>query len=64
MKEQPDLILASSSKYRKELLSRLGIPFTTSSPSIDETPLQGESTDALIERLSNQKAAVHSPLIR
>jgi septum formation protein len=58
MKEQPDLILASSSKYRKELLSRLGIPFSTSSPSIDETPLQGETTDQLIERLSNQKAAV------
>jgi len=58
MKEQPDLILASSSKYRKELLSRLAIPFRTISPSINETPLQGETTDELIERLSNQKAAV------
>jgi len=58
MKELPELILASSSKYRKELLSRLGIPFTTASPSIDETPLNDETTDALIERLSHQKAAV------
>ncbi len=58
MKELPELILASSSKYRKELLGRLGIPFTTASPSIDETPLDGETTDALIERLSQQKAAV------
>lgn len=56
MKNQPDLILASSSVYRKELLQRLHLPFVAIAPAIDETALPNESTDALIARLSQQKA--------
>ena len=50
------LILASSSKYRKELLKRLGIPFDCQTPHIDETPLPDESPAALANRLAVQKA--------
>lgn len=55
MKEHT-LILASSSKYRKELLERLQLPFAVLSPDIDETPLVGETPVELIERLSHLKA--------
>ena len=54
------LILASSSKYRKHLLQRLGIPFDCHSPEIDETALPGESPFDLVARLSAQKAAALS----
>ena len=50
------LVLASSSPYRKELLSRLHLPFETCSPDIDETPLADESPRALVQRLSVEKA--------
>ncbi len=57
---QPDMpatvILASSSRYRRELLSRLSIPFETESPSIDETPLTGESPRETSVRLAREKA--------
>lgn len=49
-------ILASSSSYRKELLSRLHIPFECISPAIDETPLSGELPEQLVKRLSLEKA--------
>lgn len=52
----PPLILASSSVYRKELLARLGLPFETFSPEIDETPHLGESPYALSVRLAREKA--------
>ena len=55
MKEQP-LILASSSKYRKELLERLQLPFSVYSPEVDETPHIGESPVQLVKRLSHLKA--------
>ena len=55
MKEH-SLILASSSKYRKELLERLQLPFTTYSPDVDETPHVGEMPADLVERLSHLKA--------
>ena len=51
-----ELVLASSSRYRRELLERLGIPFTVDSPEIDETPLDNEPVDALVRRLSVAKA--------
>lgn len=51
------LILASSSPYRRALLSRLQIDFSWTAPEIDETPLPGESPKALALRLSTQKAA-------
>ncbi|MBC9251343.1 septum formation inhibitor Maf [Pseudomonas alcaligenes] len=50
------LVLASSSPYRRELLSRLRQPFTWSAPAIDETPLPRESADALVRRLAESKA--------
>lgn len=50
------LLLASSSPYRKALLERLTLPFTTASPDIDETPLPGESAEDLALRLAENKA--------
>lgn len=50
------LILASTSVYRRELLSRLQIPFETARPDTDETPLPGESPEALARRLARAKA--------
>lgn len=50
------LILASTSKYRRELLSRLKLPFDVVSPDVDETPLPGESPSATALRLSVLKA--------
>ena len=50
------LILASTSPFRKELLQRLGITFTTAAPDVDESPLAGETPDALVRRLSAAKA--------
>ncbi len=50
------LILASSSKYRKELLSRLGFPFLAISPDIDETPLPDEKPHETALRLAFLKA--------
>jgi len=50
------LILASSSRYRHEMLSRLRVPFTAVSPDVDETPLPGETPAALSLRLSRAKA--------
>ena len=53
-----NIILASSSPYRKSLISRLGISFTSLKPKIDETPFKNESAKKLVERLSISKAKV------
>ncbi len=50
------LILGSTSRYRKELLSRLRIPFDIDSPQVDETPQPGEQPAALALRLALAKA--------
>ncbi|HCB12957.1 MAG TPA: septum formation inhibitor Maf [Gammaproteobacteria bacterium] len=50
------LILASTSPFRRELLARLGLPFTTQAPDVDETRLPGEDASALVERLAEWKA--------
>ncbi len=50
------LILASTSKYRKLLLQRLGLPFDCVAPDTDETPGAGESPLSLVTRLAAQKA--------
>lgn len=55
------LILASTSPYRRELLSRLGLAFTTAAPNVDETPLPGESAAATSMRLAIAKAQVLAP---
>jgi len=50
------LILASSSPYRRELLSRLQLPFQAVAPNLDETPLMGETAMDTCARLSLAKA--------
>ena len=50
------LILGSTSRYRKELLSRLGVPFDIAAPEVDETPLNNESPKDLALRLALAKA--------
>lgn len=50
------LILASTSQFRRELLTRLQIPFTAVAPDADETPLPDESPAQTAERLSELKA--------
>jgi septum formation protein len=54
----PELILASSSTYRRALLDRLGLPFEVLAPQIDESPQPGESPAAVARRLSIEKAQV------
>lgn len=51
------LILASTSRYRKALLEKLGLPFQCASPEVDESPLPGESAQALVARLAHAKAS-------
>jgi septum formation protein len=50
------IILASTSRYRAELLERLQLPFTAVAPDLDESPLEGESPAALVARLASGKA--------
>lgn len=56
MASQLRLILASTSRYRRELLERLRIPFDVVPPQVDETPLAAEPPSALSERLALAKA--------
>lgn len=51
-----ELVLASGSRYRGELLARLGLPFSTAAPDIDETPVAGEHAGNLTSRLARAKA--------
>ena len=61
------LILASSSPFRKDILMKLGVPFVTTSPDIDESRNTSESPYNLVTRLSEEKALkaskTHSGLI-
>jgi septum formation protein len=50
------IILASTSPYRKEMLSRLPLAFDTAAPNVDETAQPGESPSALATRLALAKA--------
>ncbi len=52
----PQLILASGSRYRAELLARLRLPFTQQSPDVDETPRRDEAAAPLATRLALAKA--------
>jgi septum formation protein len=61
---RPRLILASTSAYRRALLERLCLPFECVAPKTDESPLIGETAQALAQRLARLKAeavAVHHP---
>ncbi|MGI0116565.1 Maf family protein [Zooshikella sp. RANM57] len=57
----PPIILASSSRYRQQLLQRLNIPFSACSPEVDEHPEEGESASQLAYRLATAKAYALSP---
>ncbi len=50
------IILASSSRYRRELLQRLGVPFESWSPDVDERPLPSEPPRETAIRLARAKA--------
>ena len=52
----PRLVLASTSRYRRDLLGRLRLPFDVASPDVDETPAPGEAPRALAIRLAAAKA--------
>lgn len=54
------LVLASSSRYRRELLQRLGLPFETWSPEVDESPLGAEPPRETAIRLARAKAEAGS----
>ena len=54
--QQPLLILASTSRYRRELLQRLRLRFEVISPDVDETPQPGEAPATLACRLALAKA--------
>lgn len=53
----PRLVLASGSRWRRQLLDRLGLPYAWESPDIDETPRPGEPPEALVHRLALAKAS-------
>ena len=52
----PPLVLASTSRYRRELLDRLRLPFDLARPDVDESPLPAEAPEALAARLAEAKA--------
>jgi septum formation protein len=53
---RPPLVLASSSRYRRELLARLGLPFSVAVPALDEAVLRGEAPRSTAVRLAEAKA--------
>jgi septum formation protein len=56
MTMRPTLILGSTSRYRRELLERLRLPFEVHAPAVDETPQPGETPSMLAQRLALAKA--------
>jgi septum formation protein len=56
MPASPPLILASTSRHRRALLERLGLPFETAAPGVDETRGFKEPVEQLVKRLSRAKA--------
>ena len=56
MPDLPRLILASTSRYRRELLERLRLPFEVMPPEVEETALPGETANVLAARLALAKA--------
>ena len=50
------VVLGSTSRYRRELLERLRLPFEVAAPDVDETPQPGEAPAALATRLALAKA--------
>lgn len=56
MQSELCLTLASTSKFRQQLLQKLQLPFQCVAPAVDETPLSGESGPELAVRLAIAKA--------
>ena len=56
MLPMPPLVLGSTSRYRRELLARLRLPFEVAAPQVDETPRPGETPAELALRLALDKA--------
>lgn len=56
MQSTPQIVLASTSRYRRELLARLGLPFEVASPHVDETALPNEAPQDTARRLAEAKA--------
>ena len=54
--ESPSLVLASASPRRRELMADMGLRFDIMPADVDEDPLPGESPQAMVERLSREKA--------
>jgi len=54
----PPPILASASPRRKQWLEAMRVPFEVWAPDVDETPLQGESPEAMVARLARAKAEI------
>ena len=52
----PRLVLASTSRYRRSLLERLGVAFEVADPGVDETRRPGEAPESLARRLAEAKA--------
>lgn len=55
------LVLASTSPFRRELLERLRLPFATAAPDVDERRREGESPRVLVQRLAEAKARAVAP---
>lgn len=60
----PNLVLASTSPYRRMLLEKLGIPFECAAPEVDETPQPGESPRHLVTRLAKESTVAGRTLPR
>ena len=54
---KPQIVLGSTSPFRRELLLRLGLDFSTASPNIDESPEPDERPETLVRRLAQLKAS-------
>jgi septum formation protein len=57
----PRIVLASTSRYRRDLLERLRLPFEIAAPGVDETPLAAEIPSATALRLAQAKAHAVMP---
>lgn len=58
MNKKSHLVLASSSKYRQQLLTKLGIPFECYNPNINEERIKNEPIERYVQRLSVEKATI------
>jgi len=61
MDERQQLVLASTSAYRRALLERLGLPFECAAPGVNESPRDRESPEQTAQRLARAKAAAVAP---